>query len=253
LLDTPLAARRRLARRLLAIPLVAASNPWWLRAVSASPVVRAPKVLGHAEEGFALDAEESALGFRYSVVGLGELSARFRRFRGMIELREHPADKGAPAQVHANVSVLIAVDSVDTGNPLLDRIVMGPSLFDALRFPEAMFVVRQAPLPLDFIQAALVPGGARPPEHAPSLLLEGSLKIRDQDRKVVLSMASLSIATRDRVEDTGRRTKPTSSLELRAVAQTRISRSAFGVAGFAALVRDPIVIDLQIAAHARRP
>jgi polyisoprenoid-binding protein YceI len=70
---------------------------------------------------FEIVAQESRIGFWYQAAGFGELSARFRTFQGTIRLRDDETDVGERLGPTAEVTVIIATDSVHTGNLLLDR------------------------------------------------------------------------------------------------------------------------------------
>jgi len=235
-------------------------------------LARSPLAPAHSPEvvrDFAIVSGESSLGFRYQAAGFGELSALFKRCQGTIRLTQIPAGQGEQAGLTADVEVLIAVDSVDTGNALLDRIVRGASLFDSARFPQALFTVRRNRLPATLIrllgyQGASESTGGAPslpalaasrstasttPGSAPLVVLDGLLRIRDQEHKTALALTSLAITQLPLSGNATDRGSGSSAQRLQAVAQTHISRSTFGVSGFAALVRDTIAIDLGIVAR----
>lgn len=236
------AQRRRLVRNLGWLSLASPVRDALAQAAQRQPAVRE----------FEIVAQESKIGFRYQAAGFGELSARFSRFEGTIRLRDDATDVGAPSGPTAEVTVIIATDSVDTGNPLLDRIVMGASLFDTARFAQARFAMRPKRIPAGYVNSPGTQRASGSVERNSTFALEGALRIRDQEREVSLAIAAMSIAIPVGSSGPAPESRQTSALyaqALNAEAHTRISRSAFGVAGFAALVRDPIDIDLRIVAR----
>jgi len=241
-LPEPSAQRRRLVRCL-----------GWLSLVSPSraTVAQGPRLQPAVRE-FEIVAQESRIGFRYQAVGFGELSARFKNFQVMIRLRDDETDVGVPSGPTAEVTVVIATGSVDTGNPLLDRIVMSAPLFDTARYAQARFAMRPKRMPAGYVNDPDTQRASGSLERDSSFTLEGTLRIRDQERDVALAVSALAISTPAGDHGSGSDSRQPAALQMQrlsAVAHTRISRSAFGVAGFAALVRDPIEIDLRIVAR----
>jgi polyisoprenoid-binding protein YceI len=201
---------------------------------------------------FEIVAQESRIGFRYQAAGFGELSARFRTFQGTIRLRDDETDVGERLGPTAEVIVIIATDSVDTGNLLLDRIVMSASLFDTARYPQARFAIRPKRIAPGYLNDSGTQRASGSVEGDSSFTLEGTLRIRDQERDVSLAIAALAISTPAGNSGLGPESRRAAAMQMQrltAEAHTRISRSAFGVAGFAALVRDLIEIELRIVAR----
>ncbi|MGY8754015.1 MAG: YceI family protein [Phycisphaerales bacterium] len=86
------------------------------------------------EGAFAIDSVHSTAIFSVHHLGAGMFYGRFNDVSGTIELAE-----GLPA-----FSVSIAIDSIDTNNTRLDGHLKSPDFFNALEFPEMLFVSSSA-------------------------------------------------------------------------------------------------------------
>jgi polyisoprenoid-binding protein YceI len=80
---------------------------------------------------YSLDTAHSMPSFSFRHLNLSSFRGRFDRVSGTIEFN--------PAQHSGNADVVIAIDSVSTGVPLLDQFLKSPRFFDAATFPSATF------------------------------------------------------------------------------------------------------------------
>lgn len=117
--------------------------------------------------------EVSPQGSRVGLVArylrVARLRILFREFSGTIEVADHPEDTGLEATIVAS--------SIDTGIGVLDRILQGPGLLHAERYPEVRFRSTEVRLM----------GESR-------LRLVGDLTIRDVTRPVTMQVDYLGLA-----------------------------------------------------------
>jgi polyisoprenoid-binding protein YceI len=80
---------------------------------------------------YNLDSMHSMPSFTFEHLGLSAFRGRFDKLTGTIELDL--------AQHRGSADILIAIDSVSTGVPMLDQFLRSPKFFDAAKFPTATF------------------------------------------------------------------------------------------------------------------
>src|SRR5215472_15563150 len=84
-----------------------------------------------AADTYNVDGAHSMPSFTFKHLGLSSFRGRFDRVSGTIEFD--------PVQHGGTADIVIAIDSVSTGVPLLDQFLKGPKFFDSARFPLATF------------------------------------------------------------------------------------------------------------------
>lgn len=158
-----------------------------------------------------VDPAASRIVFTFLQMG-GEVSGRFHRFDAAIRFD--------PAGPEGEIAVIIDVASLDTGEDQRDREARGRAFFDVEAFPTARFHATE-----------IVGADGR-------FQATGTLTIRDVTRPVRLPF-TLTLSG-DRAVADGR---------------TEISRSDFGLgtgnADLAAVIGDPVVIELHVEARRR--
>jgi polyisoprenoid-binding protein YceI len=80
---------------------------------------------------YNVDSMHSMPSFTFRHLGLSSFRGRFDELSGTIELDR--------AQQRGSADIRIAIDSVSTGVPMLDRFLTSPKFFDAAKFPTATF------------------------------------------------------------------------------------------------------------------
>jgi polyisoprenoid-binding protein YceI len=80
---------------------------------------------------YKVDGMHSMPSFTFRHLSLSSFRGRFDKLAGTIELD--------PAQHRGSADIVIDIDSVSTGVPMLDQFLTGPKFFDAARFPTATF------------------------------------------------------------------------------------------------------------------
>ena len=84
-----------------------------------------------AADTYTVDGAHSMPSFTFKHLGLSSFRGRFDRVSGTIELD--------PTQHAGSADIVIAIDSVSTGVPLLDQFLKSPKFFDSAKFPLAIF------------------------------------------------------------------------------------------------------------------
>jgi len=90
------------------------------------------QLLEQAAGRYAIVPENSEIAFLVPAVGGRGIQGRFTEFRG-----EFIIDRRDPAR--SQVAITIRPGSAATGQGRVDRFILGPSVFDAGRYPEAIF------------------------------------------------------------------------------------------------------------------
>lgn len=80
---------------------------------------------------YKLDGMHSMPSFTFRHLNLSSFRGRFDKLTGSIELDA--------AQHNGSADIVIDIDSVSTGVPMLDQFLKGPKFFDTARFPTATF------------------------------------------------------------------------------------------------------------------
>jgi polyisoprenoid-binding protein YceI len=107
-----------------------------LAALFGALILAAPLVA--AADNYTVDGMHSIPSFTFRHLELSSFRGRFDKLTGAIEFD--------PAQHTGSADIVIAIDSVSTGVPMLDQCLKGPRFFDAARFPSATCKCREHPL-----------------------------------------------------------------------------------------------------------
>jgi polyisoprenoid-binding protein YceI len=87
--------------------------------------------LSVSAETYKVDGMHSIPSFTFMHLGLSSFRGRFDKLTGTIELDA--------AQHSGSADIVIDIDSVSTGVPMLDQFLKGPRFFDSAKFPTATF------------------------------------------------------------------------------------------------------------------
>lgn len=168
-----------------------------------------------AQEKFVVDAAHTFPSFEVSHLGISTTRGRFERTTGEMVL-----DEGG----HTG-SMDIEIDSsrVSTGNPMVDSWLKSDTFFDVERHPRIVFRSRN-----------FVPGRERP------FRAEGELTLLGITRPVILNVERFGCTMRP----------PTTRKTCGADMSTLISRAAFGMNGYAAIIGDEVRLEIQFEAVA---
>ena len=82
-------------------------------------------------DSYTVDSMHSIPSFTFRHLELSSFRGRFDKLTGTIEFD--------PAQHTGSADIVVAIDSVSTGVPMLDQFLKSPRFFDAARFPTATF------------------------------------------------------------------------------------------------------------------
>lgn len=103
-----------------------------LRRIIFVVAVSAVTLSAQAADKYSFDPTHSQLQLGWNHFGFSNLTARFDKFDGELMLDTHDLTK-------SSVSVVVTIDSIDTGVAKLDEHMKSPNFFDAARFPTATF------------------------------------------------------------------------------------------------------------------
>ncbi len=185
----------------------------YLRPLVLLLLITLPAYLSAAPRAYMLDAEETEIGFRYTLGGV-ETS-------GTMPLQSAALSIDFAQLERTRISVTLDASRARTVLPLAESALKGTSVLDAARFPTIQFMS-------DRVTAD--GAGAR---------MTGQLTVRGQTLPVTLNARFFRLPDR----------APEDLSELVIILEGRLSRSAFGASGFPDLVSDPV--DLRIRATIR--
>jgi polyisoprenoid-binding protein YceI len=168
-----------------------------------------------APEKFVVDAAHTFPSFEVSHLGISTTRGRFERTTGGMVL-----DEDARA---GSMDIEIDATRVSTGNPVVDGWLTSETFFDVERHPRIVFRSRN-----------FVPGRERP------FRAEGELTLLGLTRPVVLSVERFGCTVRPAT------THKTCGADI----ATTISRAAFGMTGYAAIIGDEVRLEIQFEAVA---
>jgi len=180
-----------------------------------TPSIPLPKVSG-AQVLYVIDPAHTYPHFGVSHLDLSTLRGRFNKTSGWIVL-DREAHSGS-------MTVVIDVDSIDTGDPVLEQRLRAPDFFDTESYPTMTFRSSK----LQFQGEALVG-------------VDGELTIRDVTRPVSLTVTSFRCAPLPliRVEACG------------VNAEARIRRADFGISIYPSMIGAEVELLLPLEAHRR--
>jgi polyisoprenoid-binding protein YceI len=160
---------------------------------------------------YRLDPEHASLLFKLDHFGFSELVGRFDRFDASLDF-----DPAKPEE--ARLTVLVDVASIDLNLPKFEQDLRGPDWFDVQRFPQARFESR-----------AIGITGASTGRITGDLTLHG-----------VTAPVTLEVTFNGGADSllTGRYT-------LGFAANGMLSRSAFGLGGYAPAVGDEVTLEIH--------
>jgi len=168
---------------------------------------------------YNVDGVHSMPQFRFKHLNLSYFRGRFDKVSGTIEFDS--------TRRSGSADIIIAIDSVSTGAPLLDEFLKSPKFFDSARFPAATFRASS----FKFSGEQLVS-------------VAGDLSLHGITRSVVLRVTSFSCHEHAllKVEACG------------ADADVTIRRSDFGLDAFIGNDSDDVELDIAVeAVKAQRP
>ena len=156
--------------------------------------------------------------FEVSHLGISTTRGRFERTTGEMVL-----DEGAQA---GSMDIEIDASRVSTGNPMVDSWLKSDTFFDVEHHPRIFFRSR-----------SFVPGRERP------FRAEGELTLLGVTKPVVLNVERFGCTVRPPI------TRKTCGADM----STTISRAAFGMKGYAAVIGDDVRLEIQFEAVADDP
>jgi polyisoprenoid-binding protein YceI len=175
--------------------------------------------LASAAETYSVDSMHSMPSFTFKHLNLSSFRGRFEQTTGIIEFD--------PVRHSGNADIVINIDSVSTGVPMLDQFLKSAKFFDSARFPTATFKSNS----FKFSGEQLV-------------AVSGDLSLHGITKPVVLQVAYLSC-----------REHPLLSVpSCGADAIVTIKRSEFGLDAFIRNDSDEVKVEIAVEAlKAQRP
>jgi polyisoprenoid-binding protein YceI len=169
-------------------------------------------------ETYNVDSMHSMPSFTFRHLGLSSFRGRFDKLTGTIELDM--------AQHRGSADIVIAIDSVSTGVPMLDQFLRSQKFFDATKFPTATFKSSS----FKFSGTQLV-------------AVTGDLSLHGVTRPVVLEVAAFACREHPllKVASCG------------ADASVNIKRSDFGLDAFIGNDSDEVRLDIAVEALKAAP
>ena len=180
-------------------PMTPWLRAWWPVVAAALLAATAPVTTAASSNSpirYEADSPHSHMGFTAKYMGVVDVRGSFSDVRGT--LLYVPSDP-----TRSTVSVVLAANSLDTGNKQRDQDLRGVDFFDVVRFPKLRFT------------------STRVEKRGDGFAVSGDLTIRNVTKSVILTVESIHAPMTD----------PLGVTRIGWVGRTRVNRLDFGVVG----------------------